>query len=155
MLCSSTLLPTSRMSAAHALAIVLMASVCPISLAATTQVNKCVINGTVTYQTVPCPSGEARRAPTVEQLNAERQKKLQQSGASAPGEKEPPTSAATPAVPAAPAAPRTTSLKCDGRKHCSQMKSCAEAKYFLANCPGVKMDGDRNGIPCEQQWCNK
>jgi len=33
------------------------------------------------------------------------------------------------------------------------MKSCAEAKYFLASCPGVKMDGDKNGIPCEQQWC--
>ncbi|MFM2447348.1 MAG: hypothetical protein RI936_1795, partial [Pseudomonadota bacterium] len=42
----------------------------------------------------------------------------------------------------------------DGRTYCSQMTSCAEAKFFLANCPGVKMDGDRNGIPCEKQWCN-
>ncbi|OYU00625.1 MAG: hypothetical protein CFE40_01445 [Burkholderiales bacterium PBB1] len=42
---------------------------------------------------------------------------------------------------------------CDGRKHCSQMRSCPEAKYFLANCPGVKMDGDNDGIPCEEQWC--
>jgi hypothetical protein len=33
------------------------------------------------------------------------------------------------------------------------MRSCAEAKYFLANCPGVKMDGNRDGTPCEQQWC--
>lgn len=34
------------------------------------------------------------------------------------------------------------------------MTSCAEAKYFLSNCPDVKMDGDEDGIPCEEQWCN-
>jgi hypothetical protein len=43
---------------------------------------------------------------------------------------------------------------CDGRIHCSQMTSCAEATFFLKNCPGVKMDGDNDGIACEQQWCN-
>lgn len=43
--------------------------------------------------------------------------------------------------------------KCDGRTYCSQMTSCAEATYFLRNCPGTKMDGDNDGIPCEQQWC--
>ena len=42
---------------------------------------------------------------------------------------------------------------CDGRIHCSQMTSCGEAEFFLRNCPGVKMDGDRDGIPCEEQWC--
>jgi cold shock CspA family protein len=42
---------------------------------------------------------------------------------------------------------------CDGRIHCSQMTSCAEAEFFLRNCPGVEMDGDHDGIPCEQQWC--
>ncbi|MCV4285040.1 excalibur calcium-binding domain-containing protein [Pseudomonas capsici] len=45
-------------------------------------------------------------------------------------------------------------FRCDGRKHCSQMTSCAEAKLFLQNCPGMKMDGDNDGIPCEGQWCN-
>jgi hypothetical protein len=45
-------------------------------------------------------------------------------------------------------------FKCDGRIYCSQMTSCAEATYFLKNCPGTKMDGDNDGIPCEQQWCN-
>jgi len=44
-------------------------------------------------------------------------------------------------------------FRCDGRTYCSQMTSCAEAKYFLAHCPNVKMDGDHNGIPCERQWC--
>ncbi len=42
---------------------------------------------------------------------------------------------------------------CDGRTYCSQMTSCAEATYFLQNCPGVKMDGNHDGVPCEKQWC--
>jgi hypothetical protein len=45
-------------------------------------------------------------------------------------------------------------FKCDGRIYCSQMTSCEEATFFLKNCPGVKMDGDRDGVPCEKQWCN-
>ena len=44
---------------------------------------------------------------------------------------------------------------CQGKKYCSEMKSCAEAKYYLRNCPGVKMDGDGDGIPCERQWCGR
>ena len=44
-------------------------------------------------------------------------------------------------------------FRCDGRKYCSQMTSCAEATYFLKNCPGTQMDGDNDGIPCERQWC--
>lgn len=44
-------------------------------------------------------------------------------------------------------------FQCDGRKYCSQMTSCAEATYFLKNCPGVKMDGNGDGVPCEKQWC--
>jgi hypothetical protein len=36
--------------------------------------------------------------------------------------------------------------QCDGRTHCSQMTSCKEAEYFLANCPGVKMDGGGDGV---------
>jgi cold shock CspA family protein len=42
---------------------------------------------------------------------------------------------------------------CDGRTHCSQMTSCREAKLFLDNCPGTEMDGNNDGVPCEQQWC--
>lgn len=60
---------------------------------------------------------------------------------------------------AAPTAQRdvepTNQYRCDGRTHCSQMTSCAEATFFLKNCPGVKMDGDNDGIPCEQQWCKR
>ena len=42
---------------------------------------------------------------------------------------------------------------CDGRQYCSQMASCAEAKYFIENCPNTKMDGDYDGTPCERQHC--
>jgi hypothetical protein len=50
--------------------------------------------------------------------------------------------------------PRVSSpYRCDGRTRCSQMSSCAEAKFFLRNCPGTQMDGDNDGVPCEQQWC--
>ncbi len=44
---------------------------------------------------------------------------------------------------------------CDGRTHCSEMTSCAEATFFVKHCPGTKMDGDRDGIPCETQWCRR
>lgn len=40
-------------------------------------------------------------------------------------------------------------FKCDGRQHCSQMTSRAEAEFFIKHCPNTKMDGDRDGIPCE------
>lgn len=53
----------------------------------------------------------------------------------------------------APANPASGQSKCDGRTHCSQMTSCAEATYFLQNCPNTQMDGNNDGEPCEQQWC--
>ncbi len=40
-------------------------------------------------------------------------------------------------------------FRCDGRQHCSQMTSRAEAEFFTRNCPNTKMDGDGDGIPCE------
>lgn len=43
-------------------------------------------------------------------------------------------------------------FSCDGREHCSQMNSYEEAKFFIANCPNTKMDGDNDGIPCEDQF---
>jgi cold shock CspA family protein len=48
---------------------------------------------------------------------------------------------------------QTSSYRCDGRTMCSQMRSCEEATFFLRNCPGTEMDGDGDGVPCEQQWC--
>lgn len=61
-----------------------------------------------------------------------------------------------PAALPSTAAPATTAkaiYRCDGRLHCSQMTSCAEATWFLNHCPGTKMDGNGDGVPCERQWC--
>jgi cold shock CspA family protein len=58
-----------------------------------------------------------------------------------------PAAAPLPAVPASP-------YSCDGRTMCSQMRSCAEATYFIRHCPNTQMDGDNDGRPCESQWCN-
>ena len=54
---------------------------------------------------------------------------------------------------ALPGSPEPSRFTCDGRTHCSQMDSCAEAMFFLEKCPGVEMDGDNDGVPCERQWC--
>lgn len=64
---------------------------------------------------------------------------------------------ALPASSAPIAASSTASnskFTCDGRTHCSQMTSCAEATWYINNCPGMQMDGDHDGVPCEQQLCN-
>jgi len=47
-----------------------------------------------------------------------------------------------------------SSFSCKGKVYCSQMKSCKEARFYLMNCPDVKIDGDGDGKPCESQWCN-
>jgi cold shock CspA family protein len=44
---------------------------------------------------------------------------------------------------------------CEGKTHCSEMSSCEEALYYEEKCSGTEMDGDYDGIPCEQQWCSK
>lgn len=49
----------------------------------------------------------------------------------------------------------TATFSCDGRTLCREMTSCAEATYFLRNCPNVQMDGDGDGVPCERQWCTQ
>lgn len=68
----------------------------------------------------------------------------------------PKKSGAGPAAIVTPAAfTGAAGWRCDGRTHCSQMTSCEEATWFLKNCPGAKMDGNNDGVPCEKQWCNK
>jgi hypothetical protein len=133
------------------------------------QMYKCKVNGTVTYQQDPCPTGQVRKPPTVEELNAAEKKRREALTAATP---EKPEKAAavqqkaavnpqspeklTPTTSNPPTASTpSSSFSCDGRRYCTQMKSCAEAKYFLANCPGAKMDGDKDGIPCEEQWCSR
>jgi hypothetical protein len=131
-----------------------VASVIAASSVVAAPMNKCVVNGTVTYQQGPCSADQAAKRPSLEELNAE--VKARRAAAA---------TATTTAAAASLSAPReriaTTVptepnvFSCDARQYCSQMRSCEEAKYFLANCPRAKMDGDKNGIPCEKQWCNR
>jgi Excalibur calcium-binding domain len=130
---------------------------------------KCKLNGTVTYQQDPCPTGQVRKLPTAQELNVAEKKRREAVAALTSEKPEKPAAVQDKAVinPQNPkklvpttSSPTTastvsSSFSCDGRRYCTQMKSCAEAKYFLANCPGVKMDGDKDGIPCEKQWCSR
>lgn len=43
-------------------------------------------------------------------------------------------------------------FQCQGKVWCSEMTSYEEAIFYLRNCPGTKMDGDGDGIPCESQF---
>lgn len=170
--------PKSTMPTLRAVPMVLLmamsALLLPSAPSAATPINKCTLHGEVTFQTGPCPVAGGPR-PTVAQLNAARQKRLAQDKARAASAAEAATAATAPtASTAAPATlsgrePRTTTPpagaataaaavatpRCDGRTYCSQMTSCEEATYFLRHCPGVKMDGDGNGMPCEKQWCGR
>lgn len=47
----------------------------------------------------------------------------------------------------------TPRFSCNSRQHCSQMTSCAEATWVLQHCPDTKMDGDHDGVPCEDSLC--
>ena len=47
-----------------------------------------------------------------------------------------------------------TGYSCQGKQYCNQMVSCKEARFYLKNCPNVKIDGNHDGEPCESQWCN-
>jgi len=114
--------------------------------------NKCVINGSVSYQQAPCPSTQARKDPTLEELNAAEKKRRAATSAPKSATTAPPVATTSESTQPTPAV--SSGYRCDGRKHCTQMSSCSEAKFFLNNCPGVKMDGDNDGIPCEDQWCH-
>lgn len=49
----------------------------------------------------------------------------------------------------------SASYQCAPEKSsCSAMTSCAEAFFHHEKCGISNMDGDRDGIPCEDQWCD-
>ncbi|KQQ79431.1 hypothetical protein ASF73_21035 [Xanthomonas sp. Leaf131] len=64
------------------------------------------------------------------------------------------TQSPTRPVATTPASAPTAQYSCGGRTRCTQMSSCAEATYVLQHCPGTAMDGDNDGVPCEDQWCH-
>jgi endonuclease YncB( thermonuclease family) len=38
---------------------------------------------------------------------------------------------------------------CGVKRTCGEMRSCEEANYYLRECGLTRLDGDRDGIPCE------
>jgi hypothetical protein len=72
-----------------------------------------------------------------------------QNGRSAPTSSLPPVSA--PSRPLSP--PQASSgsgMSCGSKRYCTQMTSCAEAQFHFRQCGLVRLDGDRDGVPCEQ-----
>jgi hypothetical protein len=50
---------------------------------------------------------------------------------------------------------RAPTFQCERKTRCSHMSSCEEATFYLQNCPGTEMDGDKDGVPCESQHCGR
>jgi len=38
---------------------------------------------------------------------------------------------------------------CGSKRFCSEMSSCAEARFYLAHCGAKSLDGNGDGMPCE------
>jgi hypothetical protein len=127
---------------------------------------KCVVNGKTIYSTSKCAQDaeqfsidkdsdwtmkiKARTAPREDaSLNAVRSLPLPDETA---GETSPQIAAASRHADTG-ASSKNTRFACDGRNRCSQMSSCEEATFFLRNCPNQETDGDHDGVPCENQWC--
>jgi endonuclease YncB( thermonuclease family) len=45
----------------------------------------------------------------------------------------------------------TAVYECGPKRTCSQMRSCAEARFYLEHCGLARLDGDGDGIPCESR----
>jgi len=45
------------------------------------------------------------------------------------------------------------SLHCEGKRFCSQMRSCAEASFYASHCPETQLEEDERGVPCGVQLC--
>ncbi|MEW6764473.1 MAG: excalibur calcium-binding domain-containing protein [Pseudomonadota bacterium] len=123
-------------------------------------------SGGVEYSTTPCELGSRKEGDTWVNLEDEKKQRARQEElrkealdkARAQREKGSESYAPLSYPDTQPSAPNgshtmTSRFQCDGRTHCSQMTSCEEATFFLKNCPSTRMDGDNDGLPCEQQWC--
>lgn len=42
-----------------------------------------------------------------------------------------------------------SSFSCGGKTKCGEMSSCEEALFYLEHCGLSRLDGDKDGIPCE------
>jgi len=81
---------------------------------------------------------EAERTPPWEWRAAER------GGATRPTEAPPAAAAPQRSSPAA-----SSGFSCGAKQYCREMTSCAEARFYLNQCGLSRLDGDRDGVPCE------
>jgi len=42
-----------------------------------------------------------------------------------------------------------TNFQCGSKRYCKEMTSCEEAKFYLRKCGQSRLDGDKDGVPCE------
>jgi len=42
-----------------------------------------------------------------------------------------------------------SNFQCAGKTKCGEMDSCEEAMFYLNNCGLSRLDGDKDGVPCE------
>lgn len=59
------------------------------------------------------------------------------------------TTAASPTAPVPLISKSIGSFQCSGKVYCKQMINCAEARFYLLECGLSRLDGDRDGVPCE------
>lgn len=65
-----------------------------------------------------------------------------------------PTASPQPSTQTSGTNPTTTGeFTCAGKTTCGQMASCAEAQFYLNSCGVSRLDGDKDGVPCES-LCN-
>jgi endonuclease YncB( thermonuclease family) len=57
--------------------------------------------------------------------------------------------AATPVAPQATRLSTAGGFSCGGKRYCREMTTCAEARFYLSQCGLSRLDGDRDGVPCE------
>ncbi|MBL6081928.1 thermonuclease family protein [Belnapia sp. T18] len=57
--------------------------------------------------------------------------------------------AEAPAAPTRSAPAASSGFTCGGKQYCREMTSCAEARFYLQQCGLTRLDGDRDGVPCE------
>ena len=53
-------------------------------------------------------------------------------------------------TPATASAPPAASFACGQKTYCREMASCDEARFYLTQCGLTRLDGDGDGVPCEQ-----
>jgi hypothetical protein len=44
---------------------------------------------------------------------------------------------------------RDQTLRCGTKRKCGEMASCEEARFYLEECGLKRLDGDKDGVPCE------